>query len=152
FELYRSGDTAGAKALVDAQLAAAPDPRLRLFRALLLEEQGKDEEALHELERLHGELPSDPEVGLALARMLARGDKREDAQKLLEELIGMLESGGASGDHRNVADRARLELAQLFAQEARWDDVLAQLDQLKDTTEGAGAAAALLRTAARVVQ
>ena len=151
FELYRTGDTAGAKALVDAQLAAAPDPRLRLFRALLLEEQGKDEEALHELETLHGELPKDPEVGLALARMLARGDKREDAQRLLQELIGMVESGD-NGERRNVAERARLELAQLLAQEERWDDVLAQLDQLKGSTDGTGAAAALLRTDALVAQ
>ncbi|HEV8238199.1 MAG TPA: tetratricopeptide repeat protein [Thermoanaerobaculia bacterium] len=155
FELYRTGDSAGAKALVDAQLAAGPDPRLRLFRALLLEEQGKDEEALHELETLHGELPSDPEVGLALARMLARGDKRDDAQRLLQELIGMAESAG--GERRNVADRARLELAQLFAQEERWDDVLAQLDQLKGSTDGTGAggtgaAATLLRADALVAQ
>ena len=150
FELYRSGDVAAAKALVDAQLAAAPDPRLRLFRALLLEEQGKDEEALHELETLHGELPADPEVGLALARMLARGDKRDEARTLLEELLGMLE--GSAGERRNVADRARLELAQLLAQDERWDDVLAQLAKVQGGAEGTAAAAALLRSDALVAQ
>ncbi|HXT50157.1 MAG TPA: tetratricopeptide repeat protein [Thermoanaerobaculia bacterium] len=150
FELYRSGDVAGAKALVDAQLAAGPDPRLRLFRALLLEEQGKDDEALHELETLHGELPSDPEVGLALARMLARGDKREEARTLLQGLLTALESG--PGDRRNVVDRARLELAQLLAQEERWDDVLAELGKLRGSAEGTVAAATLLRTDALVAQ
>ena len=150
FELYRSGDIAAATALVDAQIAAAPDARLRLFRALLLEEQGKDEEALRELETLHGELPADPEVGLALARMLARGDKREAAQTLLRELLTMLD--GAAGERRNVADRARLELAQLLAQEERWDDVLVQLGQLRGGDEGMGAAATLLRTDALVAQ
>ena len=150
FELYRSGDVPAAKALVDAQLAATPDPRLRLFRALLLEEQGKDEEALRDLETLHGELPQDPEVGLALARMLARGDKREEAQSLLRELLTILEGG--SGDRRNVADRTRLELAQLLAQEERWDDVLAELGKLQGGADATGAAATLLRTDALVAQ
>jgi tetratricopeptide (TPR) repeat protein len=150
FELYRTGDLAGAKSLVDAQLTAAPDARLRLFRALLLEEQGKDEEALHELETLHGELPADPEVGLALARMLAREDQREEARKLLTELLTVLESG--PNDRRNVADRARLELAQLLAQEGRWDDVLAELGKLRGGADGTSAAATLLRTDALVAQ
>ena len=150
FELYRTGDVAAAKALVDVQLQAAPDARLRLFRALLLEEQGKDEEALRELETLHGELPSDPEVGLALARMLSRGDKPEEARTLLTELLTVLDNGTA--DRRNVADRARLELAQLLAQEERWDDVIAELGKLRGGVEGTAAAATLLRTDALVAQ
>lgn len=150
FELYRTGDVPAARAIVDAQLAANPDPRLRLFRALLLEEQGKDEEALRELETLHGELPSDPEVGLALARMLARGGKRDDARTLLQELVEKL---GSAGDARRpFADRARLQFAELLAQEERWDDVMAALLELDVRDSSTRAAATLLKVDALVGQ
>jgi tetratricopeptide (TPR) repeat protein len=150
FELYRTGDLASARAIVDAQLAAGPDPRLRLFRALLLEEQGEDDEALRELETLHGELPSDPEVGLALARMLARGGKRDDARTLLE---GLVEKVARAGDARRpFADRARLQLAELLAQEERWDDVLESLLELDLRDGSTRAAATLLKVDALVGQ
>jgi tetratricopeptide (TPR) repeat protein len=148
FELYRTGDLAGARALVESLLAAGPDPRLRLFRALLLEEQGKDPEALAELQKLHDELPGDPEVGLSLARVLARGDRREEARALLQGLLASLEAGGA--ERRTVADRARLELAQLLAEEERWDEVLPLLDEVSPSESGMRAAVTLLRVDALV--
>jgi len=148
FELYRSGDVPAANALVDSLLAAGPDARLRLFRALLLEEQGKDDEALKELEILHGEIPADPEVGLSLARMLARGDKREEARAMLKELIADLSGGGP--ERRAVADRARLELAQLLAEEERWGEVVPILDDLDGRQPATRAAATLLRVDALV--
>ncbi len=148
FELYRTGDVAGATALVDKLLAAGPDARLRLFRALLLEDQGKDDEALVELEKLHGELPGDPEVGLSLARMLARGDKRDEARALLQELLATLDGGGP--ERRGIADRVRLELAQLFAEEERWAEVLPLLDRVDGSESTTRAAATLLRVDALV--
>ena len=148
FELYRVGESDAAMAIVDRLLAADPDPRLRLFRALLLEEANKDDEALHELERLHAELPTDPEVGLSLARILARGEKREEARALLQELLGSLAGGGP--ERRAIADRARLELAQLLAEEERWQEAIAQLDALGSAGGSTRAAATLLRVEALV--
>lgn len=148
FELYRVGDSAAAMALVDKLLAADPDPRLRLFRALLLEEANKDDEALRELERLHAELPTDPEVGLSLARILARGEKREEARALLQELLDGLEGGGP--ERRVIADRARLELAQLLAEEERWEEAVSQLDTIGNAAGSTRAAATLLRVEALI--
>jgi len=148
FELYRTGDLKAARALVDAQLAATPDPRLRLFRALLLEEQGEEDEALRELETLHGELPSDPEVGLALARMLAHGGKGGDARTLLQELLATLQAAGEP--RRQQADRVRLQLAELLAQEERWDDVLSAVRGLEGGDDSIHAAATLLTVDALV--
>jgi tetratricopeptide (TPR) repeat protein len=148
FELYRTGDVAAASALVDRLLATGPDLRLRLFRALLLEEQGKDTEALKELEGLHAELPRDPEVGLSLARMLAREDKRNEARQLLEELLANLAAGGP--EQQAVADRVRLELAQLLVDEQRWTEALPVLDQLQARVGSTKATATLLRVDALV--
>jgi tetratricopeptide (TPR) repeat protein len=147
FELYRSGDTAAAAQLVDQLLKTSSDSRLRLFRALLLDEQGKSEQAIHELEALYKESPDDAEVGLSLARMLSRGERREDARTVLEALLPKLAGDDA---HKGAADRARLELAQLDAEDGRWSDALAQLDSLSGSSDELRAPATLMRVQALV--
>jgi tetratricopeptide (TPR) repeat protein len=164
FELYRTGELAAASALIDDLLArrAATEPgartvdpsgaevRLRLFRALLLEEQGLEAEALAELERLHAALPADAEVGLSLARLLAADERAAEAEQLLRELLGKLDRAGEA--EAAMADRARLELAQIVAEQRRWEEVLALVEDLSPaTTEPAlRTAGVLLRTDALV--
>ena len=159
FELYRTGDLAGASALLDELLARARSSdggsgersapsrvelQLRLFRALLLEEQGRGGEALTELEQLHAAMPGDPEVGLSLARLLAGGERAAEAERLLRELLTRLER---SGDEKTpTADRVRLELAQILAERDEWQGVLALAEAVDQTeaSEGGLATAALL--------
>ena len=176
FELYRTGDVAGAAGLIDELLAqadrdaassagassagassagASAEPsrlvlQLRLFRALLLEEQGRGAEAVADLERLHATMPGDPEVGLSLARLLAEGERSAEAERLLRDLLARLERAGDG--ETPTAGRVRLELAQILSQERDWQAVLALADVVKPVAgePGLGTAAMLLRTDALV--
>ena len=166
FELYRTGDAAGAAGLVDELLAqadgaaadssgASAEPsrlvlQLRLFRALLLEEQGRGAEAVADLERLHATMPGDAEVGLSLARLLAEGERSAEAERLLRDLLARLERAGEG--ETSTAGRVRLELAQILSQERDWQAVLALADVVEPVAgePGLGTAAMLLRTDALV--
>jgi tetratricopeptide (TPR) repeat protein len=163
FELYRTGEVAAASELLDRLLeqaapqdesgpggANAPEGqtlRLRLFRALLLEEQGRGAEALAELERLHTALPADAEVGLSLARLLANDERTREAVQLLRELLAKLERAGEP--EAEMADRVRLELAQVLAEEESWEEVLRLAER---AAEGGAIEEPSLRTAALLLR
>lgn len=142
FELYRTGDSAGARALVEGMLKANPDTRLRLFHALLLEDQGETVQSAKELEALRREQPDDFEIGLSLGRVLAHGERRQEGLEILQQLADRI---GDDPDQRSNAARARLQLAQFLAEDARWADVLTQLDKLGAPNDDFRAAATLLR-------
>jgi len=144
FELYRTDDTAGALALVERMLKTAPDTRLRLFHALLLEDQGKAEQAVSELQALHREQPDDFEIALSLGRVLAHGARRQEGLDLLQQLA----DHSADAGQRDEATRARVQLAQFLAEDSRWADVLTQVDRLGAPNDDLKAAATLLRVEA----
>lgn len=140
--LYRTGETAAAAALLDEVLADQPDPRLALLRALMRIEQGDAEQALADLEALHGSRLADSEVGLALARLLIQQGRAERAWPVLHDTLDALTAEG----QQEAAARLRLELAQLLLADKRWQMALDETEQLVRHEEPS------LRLAATLIQ
>ncbi len=94
------GDDAAAAVAYAASLEAAPDPDVRLRRALALERLGRGEEALHELHQASRERPGDPMIRSRLA-------ERYEAAGLLAAAEAELVAAAESAPDR-AADWDRL--------------------------------------------
>lgn len=129
-ELYRAGDGEAALGVIDDVVASHPLPRLRLLRALMLAQTGDMEGARDELSALQRDLPSDPEVALALAEVQLRLGHGEDARMTVAELSAQLRQDGEP----EKAEEALLELAQLLVADRRWQEALAEVEGLRKAT------------------
>ncbi len=131
--LYQSGDLDGAlKALdaVAASPAAKPETKagakaegeesgqgLNLLRGLIYTAQGRNEEAIGLLGKLHDADPKDIGVSLTLARVMERAGRRDAAARLLADLAAALEKDGKTKEAQEV----RLEAAQIYVDAKQWD-------------------------------
>jgi tetratricopeptide (TPR) repeat protein len=127
--LYQNGDLDEALKALDA-VAATPAPptgktakgegenpqALNLLRGLIYTAQGRNEEAIALLGKLHGADPKDTGVALTLARVMERAGRRDDAVRLLSGLAAALEKDGKAKEAQEV----RLEAAQVYAGAKQW--------------------------------
>jgi tetratricopeptide (TPR) repeat protein len=129
--LYQNGDLDEAL----KALAAIPPPdkdakdpartgkesaqAIALLRGLILTAQGRTDEALAALGKLHDADPKDSGVALTLARVMERAGRRDDAARLLTDLAASFDKDGKAKE----AQEARLEAAQVYFNGKQWDKV-----------------------------
>lgn len=148
--LYQAGDLDGSLKVLDAlqvpSANAAPAPSapsadgsgaparspeesaqaFNLLRGMIYTAQGRNEDAIALLGKVHDADPSEPGVAMSLARVLERAGRRADAAGVLQALAASLEKGGKAKE----AQEARLEAAQIFYDGKQWDKVEAVLRPL----------------------
>ncbi len=114
-----SAGAAGATGATGGKAATDPQQGIDLLRGLIFTAQGRNEEAIGLLTRIHDADPKDPGITLTLARVLERAGRRDDAAGLLSGLAAVLEKDGKGKD----AQEARLEAAQVYFGGKQWDKV-----------------------------
>jgi tetratricopeptide (TPR) repeat protein len=118
--LYQSGDLEATLKAVDALATKDPDSNsLALLKGLVLAAQGKNEEALGLLGKVHEAQPKDAAIALTLARVMQRAGKRDEAAAMLSGVADALEKDGKAKEAQEV----RLEAAQVFFEAKAWDKV-----------------------------
>ena len=129
--LYQNGDLDEALKALDALAAAPPaagktaktkeegeNPQaLNLLRGLIYTAQGRNDEAMALLGKLHDADPKDTGIALTLARVMERAGRRDDAARLLSNLAAALEKDGKAKEAQEV----RLEAAQIYVGAKQWD-------------------------------
>jgi tetratricopeptide (TPR) repeat protein len=144
--LYQAGDLDGSLKVLDAlQVPSAnaapapapgaePSPRgpeesaqaFNLLRGMIYTAQGRNEDAIALLSKVHDADPKEPGVAMSLARVLERAGRRADAAGVLQTLAAALEKDGKVKE----AQEARLEAAQIFYDGKQPDKVAAVLRPL----------------------
>ena len=143
---YRTGRWQKAETTVERWLQEKPgDVPGRYLLALSLAAMARDAEAEEVLRKLHADEATNVDFGLALAELVERQGRRDEAARLLATMVRELErteqAQGALG--------ARVALAELYMRARRWDDVLAATEVLQsEATERVAAGALLLRSVA----
>lgn len=118
------GDDAAAAAAYAASLEEAPDPDVRLRRALALERLGRGEEALRELHQARRERPGDPLIRSRLAERYEEAGLLSAAEA---ELVA-----AAEGAPDRAADWDRL--ARFYERSGRPDKARAAAAKARDAT------------------
>jgi tetratricopeptide (TPR) repeat protein len=145
--LYQAGDLDGSLKVLDAlqvpsanATPAAPAPgaepstrspeesaqAFNLLRGMIYTAQGRNDDAIALLSKVHDADPKEPGVAMSLARVLERAGRRADAAGVLQTLAASLEKDGKVKE----AQEARLEAAQIFYDGKQWDKVAAVLRPL----------------------
>jgi tetratricopeptide (TPR) repeat protein len=132
--LYQNGDLDAALKALDALAvpnagAAGPAPSgqsaaesaqaFNLLRGMIYTAQGRNDEAIALLGKVHDADPKEPGVTMTLARVMERAGRRDDAAALLERLAAALEKDGKAKE----AQDAQLEAAQVYFDGKQWDKV-----------------------------
>ena len=129
--LYQNGDLDAALKALDAIPAAGKaagaagkdeggSPQaVNLLRGLIYTAQGRNEEAIGLLGKLHDADPNDIGIALTLARVMDRAGRRDDAARMLSGLAASLEKDGKAKEAQEV----RLEAAQIYAGGKQWSQV-----------------------------
>ncbi len=121
-----AGAAGGASAPPPGQSAAESAQALNLLRGMIYTAQGRNDEAIALLSKVHDADPEEPGVAMTLAKVLERAGRRGDAAALLERLAAALEKDGKTKD----AQDARLEAAQVYFDGKQWDKVESTLHPL----------------------
>jgi tetratricopeptide (TPR) repeat protein len=130
---YLTGSIDAAQAsLTPLRQADTEDLQLALLQGLIYSAQGRNPEAAELFARVRGKRPEDPALTMALARVLERQGKSDDAAAAVSDLIGELAKGGKAEEER----RARLELAQIYFGAKQWDKVASALAPLLEPAGG----------------
>jgi len=139
FAALRSGDVAGARKLAEAALTKGVEhPVLLNLRALGLEEAGRFEAALADLQRAHLLAPQDPTILNACGLALARMNRPEEALACYDRAISLAPDFGQAwfnrgwvleqvGETAKAAD-AYAKAAEIHPQNAQAFANLATLD------------------------
>lgn len=121
--LYQNGDLDEALKALDALPPAAKTKEgadstqgVNLLRGLIYTAQGRNDEAIALLSKLHDADPKDTGVALTLSRVMARAGRRDDAARLLSNLAAALEKDGKAKEAQEV----RLEAAQVYVEGKQW--------------------------------
>jgi tetratricopeptide (TPR) repeat protein len=120
------GIDAAQAALAPLRRADADDLQLALLQGLIFSAQGRNAEAAELFVKVRAKRPEDPALTLALARVLERQDKRDEAAAAVSDLIAELAKEGKGDEER----KARLELAQIYFGAKEWDKVASTLAPL----------------------
>jgi tetratricopeptide (TPR) repeat protein len=120
------GIDAAQAALAPLRRADADDLQLALLQGLIFSAQGRNAEAAELFVKVRAKRPEDPALTLALARVLERQDKRDEAAAAVSALIAELAKEGKGDEER----KARLELAQIYFGAKQWDKVASALAPL----------------------
>src|SRR5947199_5733575 len=90
---------------------------INLLRGLIYTAQGRNEDAIGLLSKIHDADPKDTGIALTLARVMERAGRRDDAARLLSNLAAALDKDGKAKEAQEV----RLETAQLYVGAKQWD-------------------------------
>ena len=116
-----AANPAGAGSLPGAAGEEAPDPQrgLNLLRGLIFAAQGRNDEAIALLGKIHDAEPKDTGITVTLARVAQRAGRHDDAARLLDTLAATLEKDGKAKEAQEV----RLEVAQVYFDGKQLDKV-----------------------------
>jgi tetratricopeptide (TPR) repeat protein len=140
FALYQSGDLDEALKATEPLPGEAPASQpgqagqpgdegqraLNVLRGLIFTAQGRNDEAIALLGKVHDAEPKDPGIAIALSRVLQRAGRREAAAKTLSDLSAALEKDGKAKE----AEEARLDAAQVWLDGKQWDKAIEALRPL----------------------
>lgn len=127
--LYQNGDLDEALKALDAIPPAAlgktkedkeggdSSQGINLLRGLIYTAQGRNDEAIRLLAKLHDADPKDTGIALTLVRVMERAGRRDDAARLLSGLAAALDKDGKTKEAQEV----RLETAQIYVDAKQWD-------------------------------
>ncbi|MCB1057534.1 MAG: tetratricopeptide repeat protein [Acidobacteria bacterium] len=147
-QLFLSGQMAASLAELDGAISSGGEtPALGRLRALVLNAQGRNEEAASQLRRLLVESPEDADVALTLARVLVRLDRLDEATEVLSQTVARLEGSEAGG-----AEGLRLEWAEMLMNGQRWAKALDVVEPLEKASAPQLRLAAELLAAESLVQ
>ena len=102
-----------------SQEGADPQQGLNLLRGLIFAAQGRNDEAIALMGKIHDANPKDTGITVTMARVMQRAGRREDAARLLGTLAAGLEKDGKTKEAQEV----RLEIAQIYFDGKRLDKV-----------------------------
>jgi len=135
FALYQNGELDEALKATEPLAGAAGGPAsqpgqpgqagddgqraLTVLRGLIFTAQGRNDEAIALLGKVHDAEPKDPGIALALSRVLQRAGRRDEAARTLTGVAAALEKDGKAKE----AQDARLEAAQVWFDGKQWDKV-----------------------------
>jgi tetratricopeptide (TPR) repeat protein len=143
--LYQNGDLDEALKALDAlpppgkakeeggESSQVSPQGANLLRGLIYTAQGRNDEAISLLGKLHDADPKDVGVALTLARVQERAGRRDDAARLLSGLAAALDKDGKTKDAQEV----RLEAAQIYVGAKQWDRAGETLQPLLAATDDA---------------
>jgi tetratricopeptide (TPR) repeat protein len=121
--LYRNGELDAALKATETTPGPTGQPGdegqrgLNVLRGLIFTAQGRNDEAIALLGKVHEAEPKDPGIALALSRVLQRAGRREEAARMLTDLAAALEKDNKAQE----AQEARLEAAQVWFEGKQWD-------------------------------
>jgi tetratricopeptide (TPR) repeat protein len=128
FAYYRTGRVEKALESTDRWLRRRPeDEQGRYLRAVVLSAVGRESEAESQLSGLVAEDPERLEWSLALADLLDRQGRRDEAADILRALIERLEDRGENEDRLRAAGL----LAQMLARSGDWNGVLRVVERMQ---------------------
>lgn len=107
FAALRLGDPDGAVRLLEqAQRAGPPHPHVSLGFAYVAELRGQEEEALTHYQRAVELAPTDPTLGLQLARVYLERGEPEAAEPVLQRILGFA-TGAQAEEARRMLEQAQ---------------------------------------------
>jgi tetratricopeptide (TPR) repeat protein len=114
-----AGGAANAPGAAAAPEGGDPQQGSNILRGLIFAAQGRNDEAIALMSKMHDADPKDTGIAVTLARVMQRAGRPDDAARLLGSVADTLEKAGKPRE----AQEARLETAQVYFDGKRLDKV-----------------------------